>query len=89
MLGVAFSSLLLITPVSLRAQTQDQDQQTVPGAVIAPQPAGDDEIDPAGEPQEDDEDSTAQQQAPAVLIEDIIPSEMISEDLAVDFPIDI
>lgn len=75
---------LALSPTALLAQ-ESEAPETVAQTAEAQQHKPQDEDGIESENAEEDTEETEEPSA----VEDIIPSEMISEDLAVDFPIDI
>ena len=77
-------ALSLLLPIAIPAQETEAPEaqtQTAEEQEEGPQKDADTQVEKEVEDTEETEDPS--------LVEDIIPSEMISEDLAVDFPIDI
>lgn len=84
MLLACLASFAMTMPVSTAAQAPIEDEQEPTQA--AEEESGTDEREEGREEQQAAEDADDEE---VEEIDDFIPSEMISEDLAVDMPIDI
>lgn len=89
--GILASLLVIVLGISLPAamvalEPEAPEKQSQP--TEEQEAVGQKEIDIESGAEEKEQEDPEQSETPS-LVEDIIPSEMISDDLAVDFPVDI